>query len=235
MHLPVDIEILVKEYAAPFGIRLNWREDPTPSCLAIYHSTEFRDYRTDIVRSSIDGGDYFQPKNVLMGVAAAAMFREGELDSTFSEYYYDYESSIDENSVKPNTSWTTWCKKNALLIEPPFDDTVYGNDGPREDENGNNIPLLWSDIGFYGDQVELSVYFNADLTYYERAGYWFKNLSPSRSNKTLIGSLRKERWYHYDRKKTKMYFPEEFQRFLWRENKVPVFAKWYRLRAQVEE
>ena len=230
MHLPADVEKLVKEFASPFGIRLNWRKNPSPSCMAIYRSTEFRDYRTDIVRASnpLSAG-------VLMGVAAAAMFREGEIETMFSEHYHDYERAVDENSVKTDTSWTTWCKKNALLIEPPFDDTVYGYDGPREDENGNNIPLRWSDIGFYGDQVFLSCYFNADLTYYERGGYWFKSLSPSRSNKAVIDSLRKERWYHYDRKEAERHFPEQFQRSLWRENKVPVFAKWYRLRAEMEE
>ena len=37
-HLPSDVCNIVNEYAKPFGIRLDWRTQPTPSCLAISRS-----------------------------------------------------------------------------------------------------------------------------------------------------------------------------------------------------
>ena len=46
--LPEDIGSMINEYAKPIG-RLDWREKPSPSCLAIQSSDEFRDYRTAVV------------------------------------------------------------------------------------------------------------------------------------------------------------------------------------------
>ena len=43
-HLPLDLCILVNEYAKPIGIRLDWRTQPTPSCLAIYSSRKWQNF-----------------------------------------------------------------------------------------------------------------------------------------------------------------------------------------------
>ena len=37
-HLPLEVSNIVNEYAKPIGIRLDWRDQPTPSCLAISRS-----------------------------------------------------------------------------------------------------------------------------------------------------------------------------------------------------
>ena len=47
--LPLELATIVNEYAKPIGIRLNWRTEKSPSCLAIQQSDEFRDFRTTIV------------------------------------------------------------------------------------------------------------------------------------------------------------------------------------------
>ena len=43
-HLPLELCILVNEYAKPIGIRLDWREQPTPSCLAILASRKWNKF-----------------------------------------------------------------------------------------------------------------------------------------------------------------------------------------------
>ena len=43
-HLPSDVCNIVNEYAKPFGIRLDWRTQPTPSCLAISRSHKWQNF-----------------------------------------------------------------------------------------------------------------------------------------------------------------------------------------------
>ena len=43
-HLPLELCILVNEYAKPIGIRLDWRTQPTPSCLAISRSHKWQNF-----------------------------------------------------------------------------------------------------------------------------------------------------------------------------------------------
>ena len=43
-HLPLEISNIVNEYAKPIGIRLDWRTQPTPSCLAIYSSRKWQNF-----------------------------------------------------------------------------------------------------------------------------------------------------------------------------------------------
>ena len=48
MELPSDICNIINEYAKPV-CRTDWKINPSPSCLAIYKSDYYRDYRTDIL------------------------------------------------------------------------------------------------------------------------------------------------------------------------------------------
>ena len=43
-HLPLELCILVNEYAKPIGIRLDWRTQPTPSCLGILASRKWNKF-----------------------------------------------------------------------------------------------------------------------------------------------------------------------------------------------
>ena len=43
-HLPLELCILVNEYAKPIGIRLDWRTEPTPSCLGILASRKWNKF-----------------------------------------------------------------------------------------------------------------------------------------------------------------------------------------------
>ena len=48
MELPSEICNIINEYAKPV-CRLDWKKTPSPSCIAIYKSDYYRDYRTDII------------------------------------------------------------------------------------------------------------------------------------------------------------------------------------------
>ncbi len=47
-ELPQEIGTIINEYAKPL-CRLDWKKNPSPSCIAIYKSDYFRDYRCDIL------------------------------------------------------------------------------------------------------------------------------------------------------------------------------------------
>ena len=47
MYLPSEIVEIINEYAKPV-CRLDWKK-PSPSCIAIYKSDYYRDYRSDII------------------------------------------------------------------------------------------------------------------------------------------------------------------------------------------
>ena len=48
MNLPIEICHIINEYAKPVT-RADWKKNPSPSCLAIYKSDYYRDYRSDII------------------------------------------------------------------------------------------------------------------------------------------------------------------------------------------
>ena len=48
MELPSDICNIINEYAKPV-CRIDSKINPSPSCIAIYKSDYYRDYRTDII------------------------------------------------------------------------------------------------------------------------------------------------------------------------------------------
>ena len=48
MNLPIEICHIINEYAKPV-CRTDWKQNPSPSCIAIYKSDYYRDYRTDII------------------------------------------------------------------------------------------------------------------------------------------------------------------------------------------
>ena len=48
MELPSEICNIINEYAKPV-CRIDWKQNPSPSCIAIYKSDYYRDYRTDII------------------------------------------------------------------------------------------------------------------------------------------------------------------------------------------
>jgi len=48
MELPSEICNIINEYAKPV-CRLDWKKTPSPSCIAIYKSDYYRDYRSDII------------------------------------------------------------------------------------------------------------------------------------------------------------------------------------------
>ena len=43
-HLPLELGILVNEYAKPLGFRLDWRTQPTPRCLGILASRKWNKF-----------------------------------------------------------------------------------------------------------------------------------------------------------------------------------------------
>ena len=47
--LPVELGAMVNDYAKPIGLRVNWRREKSPSCIAIHKSDEFRDFRTTVI------------------------------------------------------------------------------------------------------------------------------------------------------------------------------------------
>lgn len=94
-HLPHEIESIVKAFAKPFGIRLDWRTQPTPSCMAIYRSNEWRDYRTDVIRNGLMGACAYDP-------------------SIIAEIIEDVGNPELANE---NTTWETWCRWNGILFE----------------------------------------------------------------------------------------------------------------------
>mgnify|MGYP001429364480 CR=1 FL=1 len=51
MELPSEICNIINEYAKPV-CRLDWKKTPSPSCIAIYKSDYYRDYRSDIIFSN---------------------------------------------------------------------------------------------------------------------------------------------------------------------------------------
>ena len=50
-NTPSDLVKEINEYTKPI-CRVDWRENPSPSCLAIYKSDYYRDYRCDILFKS---------------------------------------------------------------------------------------------------------------------------------------------------------------------------------------
>ena len=48
MNLPIEICHIINEYAKPVT-RADWKKTPSPSCIAIYKSDYYRDYRIDII------------------------------------------------------------------------------------------------------------------------------------------------------------------------------------------
>ena len=155
-HLPLEVSNIVNEYAKPIGIRLDWRDQPTPSCLAIYRSHEWRDYRTDVIAGNLihrnspqfNIDDYYKIEN---------LYGTGGIIGSFASELELYEHG-DEELVIANdkTTWYEWCYFNGILFEYEL----------HHEYEVPGYTLAWA-CGTADNH-------GIDVSYNKRCGYWKK-------------------------------------------------------------